>query len=950
SGRQSAGVLDPAPTLRDLLDGREAGPQDGDETWSRAFTDACTGADRPDRILVAFDAPAFDGTAFDGTALDSTAEQAGADSPPIAARRRTRQLLGVVQALAGLSGPPPRLVTLTRGAQTLAAGSPPGLVPGGVRGLLRVLALEHPELRTMHIDADPGSTDDAAGIVDELLADGSDEEVALRAGVRFVARIVPAPPTAAERRAAGRQEVEYGRDAIALRAPSGGSLDDLDPVAVARRTPGPGQVEVRVQAAGMNFRDVLIALGALPHGPIGFECAGVVTAVGPGVTSPSPGQEVLAVDLTGGGAFGTFLTTGAEFTMPVPVGVDPVRAAGIPVAFLTAWYALHDLAGLRAGERVLVHAGTGGTGLAAIAVARMLGAEVLATAGSPEKRAYLRGMGIDQVMDSRRLDFAEQTRAATGGRGVDVVLNSLAGEAIRAGLDCLAPFGRFVELGLRDILADNPLGLLPFRNSITMASVNILDLCRNRPERVAVILREVSAAFDAGRLTPPPVTTYPLAQATEAFRFMAGARHIGKVVLTVPAEGRTTAALSGGVRPPVRTDGSYLITGGLRGVGLETAAWLASRGAGRLVLNGRSAPTPQVEERLARLAAAGADIQVVLGDAAEAETTDRLVAAATADGLALRGIVHSAMVLADAVISGITDEQVERVWRPKAEAAWRLHEATADRPLDWFVLYSSMSSLLGNPGQGAYAAANSWLDSFADWRSEQGLPTTAINWGPWGEVGAATDFAGRGYDTISTAQGLHALETVLLHRRRHAAVLPGTPATWIPAAGRDAALFRGLVRAETDTRQADAVPPNPGQAKAEPPAARPGGRPVGDGNGNGAGDGHGGGGGDGHDGRADGSTDVLAAIRGSAPGLARRETFESYLADHLRTVLRLGSSAIDPDTPLRSLGFDSLLALELRSRLEPALGISLPGNFVWKYATLAALADGLAERAALPLE
>ncbi|WP_235488931.1 beta-ketoacyl reductase, partial [Frankia sp. AvcI1] len=273
------------------------------------------------------------------------------------------------------------------------------------------------------------------------------------------------------------------------------------------------------------------------------------------------------------------------------------------------------------------------------------------------------------------------------------------------------------------------------------------------------------------------------------------------------------------------------------------------------------------------------------------------------------------------------------------EAAWRLHEATADRQLDWFVLYSSMSSLLGNPGQGAYAAANSWLDSFADWRSEQGLATTAINWGPWGEVGAATDFAGRGYDTISTAQGLHALETILLHRRRHAAVLPGAPATWIPAAARDGSLFQGLVRAEADTdapqshgREADARQAD-GDARQPDGQAQHGGRPGGNG-----------------DAHADDTPDVIAAIREAAPGLARRETFESYLADHLRAVLRLGSSSIDPDTPLRSLGFDSLLALELRSRLEPALGITLPGNFVWKYATLAALADGLAQRADLPLD
>jgi acyl carrier protein len=258
------------------------------------------------------------------------------------------------------------------------------------------------------------------------------------------------------------------------------------------------------------------------------------------------------------------------------------------------------------------------------------------------------------------------------------------------------------------------------------------------------------------------------------------------------------------------------------------------------------------------------------------------------------------MVLDDATMVNTTAEQFHRVWHPKVLGAWRLHEAIGAAAPEWFVLYSSMSSLLGNAGQGAYAAANSWLDSFADWRDAQGLPTSAVNWGPWGTVGAATDFAERGYDTIGVREGLLTLEDLLVHGRRRAGVLPGEPASWIPAGGRASSLFQGLIT-ESPQELAIAVEPN----------------------------------------------DIHSELRATPPGLARRTAFEAYLTGHLCTVLRLGQTALDPDIPLRSLGFDSLLALELRSRLEPDLGIKLPGNFIWKYQTLAALAAGLADYADL---
>lgn len=419
SGRDLAAALAAAGAGAEfgLLPGIDADPQ----LWVRSTGQGWSTTGRPERVVVVLDGA----TPADPLALS-----------PATAERATRVLLAVVQTLAGLSGAAPRLFTVTRGARALTSAAVPDPHRGGVRGLLRVVAHEHPEFRMVHLDADPAGVlpagvgaiaapggvtagtgrgpsfaADADDLADELLAD---DALAPPGSAGPVARVVPSPMTAAERHDAGHQLVHYGRDGFALRFGETGGLDDLRLAVAERRPPGAGQVEVRVRAAGVNFRDVLLALGVLPPTPIGFECAGVVTAVGPGVTTRRTGDEVIAVDLLGGGAFGAFLTTDADLTMPIPAGVD-ATAAGIPIAFTTAWYALREVADLRAGESVLIHSGTGGTGLAAIAVARLLGAEVLATAGTPEKRAYLRGIGVRHVMDSRSLDFADEARAATGG-------------------------------------------------------------------------------------------------------------------------------------------------------------------------------------------------------------------------------------------------------------------------------------------------------------------------------------------------------------------------------------------------------------------------------------------------------------------------------------------------------------------------------------------------------
>ncbi|TDC24916.1 SDR family NAD(P)-dependent oxidoreductase [Streptomyces sp. 8K308] len=821
----------------------------------------------------------------------------GHDGDPAAsAVRGVRWLLAATQALVAVAPTPvPRLYAVTRGGDADPAQS-------ALRGVVRVLALEHPELRPTLLDAAP--TEEAmAEVAAELLADRPDDEVAVGSGRRRVARLDYAPLTDAERAATART-VRCGEDGFGLRVGRQGDLGTLELVTRDRRAPGPGEVELRVTAAGLNFRDVLTALRMLPEPAdrIGFECSGVVTALGDDVRELAVGDRVMGVELNGG-CFGSFVTLPAELVVPVPSGMSMVAAAGSLVAYLTAWYALRRVGGLVPGERVLIHSATGGTGLAAVAVARLLGAEVLATAGTEAKRQRLRAMRIGYVGDSRSLDFREEVIRATDGQGVDLVLNSLSGPAIRAGLDTLRPFGRFVELGVRDIDADAPLGLAPLRHNVTFRAVDLIGLRRERPEEFVGQLREVCAELAAGRLEPLPYTDVPLSSAEEAFRTLAGAHHQGKLVLTVEQEGTVTARPAGGPRC-VREGGTYVVTGGLGGLGLATAGWLAENGAGHLVLNGRTAPSGTAVEAVRALSARGAKVSVVLGDIAEPGMAERLVAVAREDDRPLCGVVHAAMVLADSAVTEVRDNGLARVWAPKVIGAWRLHAATEGLGIDWFVAYSSLASLIGNPGQVSYAAANAWLDGFAAWRTARGLPTLAVNWGPWGETGVATGFAGRGYETISTEVGLRSLAALLSHGRVRTGVIPGAPLSWIPTAGRRAPFFSRL------------LPTADGEAPGE---------------------------------RWEGG-DVRSRLESASPGLERRTVLVDCLAGHIRSVLRLGSASIDPETPLRSLGFDSLLAMEVRVRLESDLGVRLPGNFVWQHPTLAALAAGTARKMGLALD
>jgi phthiocerol/phenolphthiocerol synthesis type-I polyketide synthase C len=793
----------------------------------------------------------------------------------------------------------PRLWVVTRGAQQLHPGDSVTLAQTELRGLARVLTFEHPELNPTIVDIDATGAGSASALVDELLARGEHDEVALRDGQRYVHRLVAAPRTVTGELAPEERHTVVSADgpgAFRLQLDQAGRLDGLKVHAVKRIPPQAGQVEIRVSVSALNFSDVLKAMGLYPglngQAPvIGGECVGVVTAVGEGVDSVHVGQRVIAV---APGTLGSHVTTVEDLVVPVPDALYDRDAATFGVAYLTAWHSLREVGRLVAGERVLIHSATGGVGLAAVAIAKMVGARVYATAGSSTKRKMLADLGAEYVGDSRSVAFADEILELTDGEGVDVILNSLPGEAITRGVQILSPCGRFIELGKKDVHADAALGLAALAKSASFSVVDLDLNLRLQPQRYRGMLGELLALGAKGELDPLPVTAFDFDHVIDAFRLMASGSHIGKILVTSPIEGAIPAIAAGPPHELVTPDGGYIVVGGMGGVGFVAARWLAQQGAGMVVLNGRSAPNAETMAAISQLNADGMRVEVVTGDIASPGTAERLVKAVEDAGFHVRGVLNSATVLDDQIVLNISESAVARVFHPKVAGGWRLHTATERLDLDWWVTFSSAASLLGSPGQGAYAAANSWLDGLVAYRRSRGLPAVGINWGPWAEVGRGQSFENLGFSMITPELGMTALQQVLAADRSVTGVFGLDARQWFqsfPAAAHSS-LFGELRDAGTVERRGD------GKLQAD-----------------------------------------LAAL----PENERPARVASTIADEIRAVLR-SSDPIDHSEAMTSLGLDSLMALELRNRLESSLGITLPAALVWAYPTITDLAGALCER------
>ncbi|WP_229826900.1 type I polyketide synthase [Streptomyces parvus] len=758
------------------------------------------------------------------------------------------------------------LIVATRGAvQADPADTLPDVAGAAVWGLVRSAQSEHPG-RIVLADLDTAAGDDARALA--LAVMSGDPQTAVRGDTVLAARLT----------AADRGLVPPPGEAWRVGVPERGAVENVALLAApdAAGELRPGQVRVAVRAAGVNFRDVLNVLGMYPGEVlVGGEAAGVVVEVGPGVSRCAVGDRVTGFF---DGAMGPLAVTDERLVARIPHGWTFAQAASVPIAFVTAYYGLVDLAGLLAGESVLVHAAAGGVGMAAVQLARHLGAETYGTA-SPAKWTAT-GLDAEHLASSRDTGFEETFRERTGGRGVDVVLNALAGEFVDASARLLVPGGRFVEMGKADVREADAFAGRAYR---------AFDLQEAGPERIGEILTDILGLFAAGTLELPPVRVFDVRRAPEAFRFMSQARHVGKVVLSVP----------GGWN----AHGTVLVTGGTGALGALTARHLVTEhGVRHLLLAGRrGAQADGAGELSAELAALGAEVTVAACDVTDPEALKALLAEVP-EQHPLTAVVHAAGILDDGLVESLTEDRLEAVLAPKTAAA-ALHEATANADLAAFVMYSSMSGTFGSPGQGNYAAANAYLDALARHRHARGLPALSLAWGPWAGAGGMADTLteseaariGRsGFPPLSPEHGLGLLETALA--LPDPALLPTALDTARLAASQTTlpSLLHGLVR----------------------PARRVADRSVAPG----------------------GLADRLRRL----PAEDRIRTVLELVRGQVAAVLGFASpDAVDPSRPFKDLGFDSLTSVELRNRIGQTAGRRLPATLVFDHPTPQALAAHL---------
>ncbi len=908
-----------------------------------------TAAEGYQRLLADLSAEA-DGVPTDVVHLWSVDAEQAADATGTAAQLAAAaerlgcvSVLQLVQALgtARLAAPH-RLWLATRGAQHVVDGDGGGSVwQAPVWGFGRTLAREYRDLRVSLVDLDPAGSaaQNAAALRRELAATDGEDQIAVRAGQRRLARLLPVATPAP---AAQPDELTYE-----LRTATPGILDGMRLEPLPRKAPGAGEVEVRADYLALNYRDVLLAMGHYPKlddKPALFvgEGAGVVTRVGAGVAGLRPGDEVVMLALTTPSA--SYLCVNAHLVRPKPARLSLQEAATLPVGFLTAYHSLVQLAALKEGERVLIHHATGGVGMAAVQIALWKGAEVYATAGSPEKRALLRMMGVSHVADSRGLDFADSVLAATRGEGVHVVLNTLAGEGLEKSLTVLAARGRYVELSRRDLVEGTRLDMRLLARSISFFVVDVVDLGLNLAAQAGAVLDEVLRLTEAGVFHPLPHHVFPAADLVGAFRFMAQSKQIGKVLLDLTElAAEPVAATPEAPARPVRVDpdASYLVTGGLGDLGRVVTDWLVREGARHLVLVGRSPLSADSAGWLELLRRHGIAVDYEAVDVADAEAMRALLQRREAAGLpAVRGVVHAAGVILYRAVSDLDATALADVLRPKVAGGWVLHRLFAEQQLDFFVLFSSGSAVLSSPMLGAYSAANAALDALADHRRGTGLPALSVNWGFWsvGMPARAGEEQGRpinpqGIATFTPREGIETLRLLLARDATHAVVLAADWPQWRAAypEAADVPLLRDLFH-PTATRPAAAPPPvlpaqpavpappvaaSPARVSTtQPPVAAPAAVlpavPI-----------------------ASPPTVVATPARpqpvvavpaggGIAATLTDQAAAEQYVRQVLAAVLGLPVADLQVRRALKRQGLDSLMAVEVRTRVERDLGLFLP--------------------------
>jgi myxalamid-type polyketide synthase MxaB len=642
----------------------------------------------------------------------------------------------------------------------ITAGKELNSAAGLVWGLSRTILLEYPNLNLFTLDLD-NNDQSIEPILQELSHNNLETQIAYHNQQRYVARLA-------------RQQSSSPDVGARLQLSEYGTLDNLSLAPLSRRQPQKGAVEIQVMAAGVNFRDVLNALGVLKpylekmgfsdatQVPFGGECSGVVVAVGEGVIDLQIGDKVIAAQAVG--SIASFVTVNSNFVVKKPENLSFTEAATIPTTFLTAYYGLNYLAKIKRHDRILIHAAAGGVGLAAIQLAQQAGAEIFATA-SPNKHDFLKELGIKYVFNSRNLDFAEEILEITQGKGVDIVLNSLNGDFIPKNLEILATNGKFIEIGKLGIWDEAQIKAK--RNDIDYYPFDLLEVSTANPSLIGNLFSQLKTQFDRSILKPLPHQVWQIDRAMDAFRYMAQAKHIGKVVIKVTSQMLHNSILN---------DGSYLITGGFGALGLQVANWLVEKGAKHLILLGRSQPSESAKANIEELKKS-ATIQVAITDITDLSQLQTII---TNLVLPLKGVIHAAGILDDGLLKNLSWQRFQSVLQPKVNGAWALHLATQNLKLDWFICFSSVVSVLGSAGQANYSAANGFMDSLMHYRRNLGLPGTTINWSIWADGGMAQQLNDKlqerlnqqGLTPIAPNNGLAILENLLLENKTQSLVFP----------------------------------------------------------------------------------------------------------------------------------------------------------------------------------
>ncbi|MFN8009503.1 MAG: SDR family NAD(P)-dependent oxidoreductase [Terriglobia bacterium] len=576
-------------------------------------------------------------------------------------RRGCGGLLHLVKGLVGDGETKAKgLWVVTRGAQSVGEEAERvALAQAPVWGLGSAIALEYPELRCVRVDLDPGAgRGEVERLMQEIESGKGESQVAMRGGVRQVARLVRS-----RRQAGGKEEGLTVKRPCRLEIEQAGVLDNLRFQPLKRRDPGPGEVEIEVIATGLNFRDVLIALGKYPgtSDGIGYEFSARIVRLGSDVKEFTIGDKVMGI---APGSFASHLTVQTDLLFSIPDALGVLDAAAIPSAFLTAAYALNYLAKMMSSDRVLIHAAAGGVGLAAVQLAQRAGAGIFATAGSEQKRAFLKSMGVTHVMNSRTLEFADEIMEKTAGQGVDIVLNSLAGEFIPKSLSVLSDKGRFLEIGMTGIWDEKQVASL--KRSISYYPINLAKITRENHLLVHNLLKELIQDFDKGQLRPLPLRVFPLEEVAHAFRFMAQAKQTGKIAVSFEKQQerqRTQTALPSVPASKLDPVGAYMITGGLSGLGLLVAEWMVENGARHIVLMGRSKVTEAAQPVIQKFREDGVEVEIIQGDVTQQTQLKEVFGKFGKTLPALKGLIHSAGALDDGVLTQQNWGRFQKFWR-----------------------------------------------------------------------------------------------------------------------------------------------------------------------------------------------------------------------------------------------------------------------------------------------